>query len=54
MTNALVKSQQSSDAGDKGGSWEPTDRWSGYGGRVYATAMGALTLETYYRVRPVP
>jgi hypothetical protein len=31
------------------GSWEPIDRWSCEGGRVYATAMGALTLEVYYR-----
>ena len=25
------------------------DRWSSEGGRVYATAMAALTLEVYYR-----
>jgi hypothetical protein len=25
------------------------DRWSGEGGRVYATAINALTLEVYYR-----
>jgi hypothetical protein len=27
------------------GSWEPADRWSVDGGRAYATAMNALTLE---------
>ena len=31
------------------GSWEPVDRWSGEGGRIYATAMNAMTLEVYYR-----
>ena len=31
------------------GSWEPIDRWGGEGGRVYATAINALTLEVYYR-----
>lgn len=31
------------------GSWEPVDRWSCEGGRVYTTAVGALTLEVYYR-----
>lgn len=31
------------------GSWEPVDRWSCRGGRVYATAINALTLEVYYR-----
>jgi hypothetical protein len=27
------------------GSWEPADRWSADGGRAYATAINALTLE---------
>ncbi|MBI3098676.1 MAG: hypothetical protein HYY93_10625 [Planctomycetes bacterium] len=35
--------------GDEAGSWRPADRWSGYGGPVYATAMGVLALETPYR-----
>jgi hypothetical protein len=26
------------------GSWDPVDRWGAEGGRVYATAMNALTL----------
>ncbi|HLG42647.1 MAG TPA: prenyltransferase/squalene oxidase repeat-containing protein, partial [Planctomycetota bacterium] len=33
----------------RSGSWEPVDRWSSEGGRVYTTAMGALTMEVYYR-----
>lgn len=35
------------------GSWAPTGLWAGYGGRVYSTAMAALTLEVYYRYLPV-
>ncbi|MBI4243372.1 MAG: hypothetical protein HY606_04710 [Planctomycetes bacterium] len=31
------------------GSWDPVDKWSWAGGRVYTTATGALILEVYYR-----
>ncbi|MFC1707359.1 hypothetical protein ACFL59_11185 [Planctomycetota bacterium] len=31
------------------GSWDPLDEWGIPGGRVYATAINALTLEIYYR-----
>ncbi len=31
------------------GSWDPIDAWGDEGGRVYATAMLALTLEAPYR-----
>ena len=31
------------------GSWDPTGAWCSTGGRVYATALGVLSLETYYR-----
>jgi hypothetical protein len=31
------------------GSWDPVGPWGSHGGRVYATALGALMLETYYR-----
>ncbi len=31
------------------GSWDPVGEWCGVGGRVYATALNALTLEVYYR-----
>jgi hypothetical protein len=39
---------------NKDGSWEPVDRWSADGGRVYATAMNALTLlvPTRYYIPP--
>ena len=41
-------------AGDFAGSWAPIDRWTFDGGRVAATALNTLTLETYYRyvIRP--
>ena len=31
------------------GSWDPIGAWGTAGGRVYATAINALTLEVYYR-----
>ncbi len=47
LKKALVETQAAS--GDKAGSWEPVSRWSMEGGRVFVTAMNALTLEVYYR-----
>ena len=35
------------------GSWEPTDPWGRYGGRLYSTALATLTLEVYYRFLPL-
>ncbi len=35
--------------GDEDGSWDPQSWIDQYGGRVFTTAMGALTLEVYYR-----
>ena len=49
MKDALVKNQNVKSSGCRRGSWEPVDRWSCEGGRVYATAINALTLEVYYR-----
>jgi hypothetical protein len=50
MKSALVKNQQPGSAGCRSGSWDPLDMWSrAGGGRVYATAINALTLEVYYR-----
>jgi hypothetical protein len=49
MKNVLVKNQNTASTGCRNGSWEPADRWSRQGGRVYATAINALTLEVYYR-----
>ncbi len=48
LKEALLKHQTAGD-GCARGSWEPVDRWSYEGGRVYATAINALSLETYYR-----
>jgi hypothetical protein len=44
MKAALLKTQE------EDGSWDPNDRWSSFvKSRVYATAINAMTLETYYR-----
>jgi hypothetical protein len=40
-------------SGDLNGSFDTDEIWSGYGGRVYTTAMAALCLEVYYRYLPV-
>jgi hypothetical protein len=53
LTEALLKTQNGAPTGCKSGSWEPADRWSCEGGRVYATAINALTLEVYYRYESV-
>jgi hypothetical protein len=50
MKEALVRNQRTAKDGCAGGSWNPEeDRWGHEGGRVYATAINALTLEVYYR-----
>ncbi len=54
MQTALLSSQRSVDRGDSeevDGSWDPIGEWGVSGGRVYATALGAMTLEVYYRYR---
>lgn len=35
------------------GSWDPDSRWGRHGGRVYATALNAMSLEVYYRYSPM-
>lgn len=35
------------------GSWDPDPVWGGHGGRVYSTALSAMTLEVYYRHLPM-
>jgi len=43
-----------SQKGHEEGSWPPEPSWVGIsGGRVYATAINVLTLETYYRYEPL-
>ncbi len=49
MKNTLLKNQVRSSKHCKDGCWEPEGRWCGGGGRAYATAINALTLEVYYR-----
>jgi len=50
MKTALVKNQNLLATGCRAGSWEPVDLWAKHsGGRIYSTAINALTLEDYYR-----
>jgi hypothetical protein len=50
MKNALVPNQKTAKDACKNGSWDPeVERWGFEGGRVYAVAINALTLEVYYR-----
>ena len=53
MKQALVGSQVK-DGSDNDGSWAPEpDRYGAEGGRVYTTALGAMSLEVYYRYLPI-
>ena len=47
--DAVTMNEIATEAGCANGSWDPVDRWGFEGGRVYATAINALTLEVYYR-----
>jgi hypothetical protein len=51
IRSALVSRQVKE--GPLAGSWDTNDLWGGHGGRVYTTAMAALTLEVYYRFLPI-
>lgn len=51
LTQQLLTRQRQD--GPLRGSWDPDTRWGAYGGRVYSTAMGALSLEVYYRYLPI-
>ena len=50
MIKSLVSSQRQGNI-DEDGSWDPIGEWGIAGGRVYSTALGAMTLEVYYRFR---
>ena len=50
IRDTLVKAQRQD--GPYTGSWDPCTRWDRYAGRVYSTALAALTLEVYYRYMP--
>ncbi|MHC4841326.1 MAG: prenyltransferase/squalene oxidase repeat-containing protein, partial [Planctomycetota bacterium] len=45
----MDKNLTSKKALDEHGSWDAVDAWGAAGGRVYSTAINALTLEVYYR-----
>ena len=47
VRDLLVQEQQAD------GSWAPRGEWGPYGGRLYSTALAALTLEVYYRYLPL-
>ncbi len=51
MLTALKASQRRAGGThpDTEGSWDPSGEWGFVGGRVYATAINALTLQIYYR-----
>ena len=50
LKNTLVPNQKAATDGCANGSWNSEDdRWGFEGGRVYAVALNALTLETFYR-----
>lgn len=51
VDTALLGSQRKD--GASRGSWDPNDAWGAVGGRVYTTAISALTLEVRFR-RPGP
>ncbi|MCH8823921.1 MAG: PD40 domain-containing protein [Planctomycetes bacterium] len=50
MKDQLVAHQRTD--GLAAGSWDPDGPWADVGGRVYQTAICALTLEVYYRYLP--
>ena len=51
MRDYLVSSQET--AGHQAGSWHFPDKHGNVGGRLYTTAMAAMTLEVYYRYSPL-
>lgn len=51
LRDTLVGSQRGD--GPESGSWDPDPVWGSYGGRVYSTALAALSLEVYYRYLPL-
>jgi hypothetical protein len=51
LRDHLVATQEKT--GHEKGSWHFPDRWGDIGGRLYTTAMCAMTLEVYYRYMPL-
>jgi hypothetical protein len=52
LQSALLPLQRR-ESGSLDGSWDPDPVWGGHGGRVYSTALSAMTLEVYYRHLPM-
>ena len=52
LQSALLPLQRR-ESGPLQGSWDPDPVWGGHGGRVYSTALSAMTLEVYYRHLPM-
>lgn len=52
LHSALLPLQRR-EPGSLDGSWDPDPVWGGHGGRVYSTALSAMTLEVYYRHLPL-
>ena len=50
---AALLPMQRREGGPLAGSWDPDPVWGGHGGRVYSTALSAMTLEVYYRHLPM-
>ncbi len=53
LEKALLPTQRTRQDGCAFGSWDTNERWCFEGGRVYATAINALTLEVNYRYKNV-
>jgi len=53
VANQCRGGQKDGSLNDKDGSWDPQSWIDLHGGRVFTTAMGALTLEVYYRYLPI-
>ncbi|HOX08686.1 MAG TPA: terpene cyclase/mutase family protein, partial [Planctomycetota bacterium] len=53
LTNQCKGGVLDGSVNDKDGSWDPISWIDKYGGRVFTTACGALTLEVYYRYLPM-
>jgi hypothetical protein len=51
LRDQLVSSQIKD--GPVAGTWDPHDPWEQSGGRLYATSLRLLMLETYYRHLPL-
>lgn len=51
LRDHLVRTQEKK--GHEAGSWHFADPWGDIGGRLYTTAMCAMTLEVYYRYMPL-